>query len=294
MKRTIGIIELFITAVIWGAAFVAQSVGMDYLGPLSFNGIRYAIGAIVLIPVILIIRSQNTKSGRPNGDIKTSIKGGIFCGMALCTASLFQQYGILYTTVGKAGFVTALYIIIVPFIGVLLHQKIGAKAWIAAVVAIIGFYLMCMSGTLSLQLGDMLVLIGAFVWSIHIHTIDHFAGNADGVIMSSVQFAFSAIVCMIGASIFETITIDAIINCAIPLLYAGCMSCGIAYTLQIVGQKHVEPTLACMILSLESVVSALAGWILLGESMRTIELFGCVLVFAGIIIAQLPSKATEA
>ena len=295
MKRTIGIIELFITATIWGTAFVAQSVGMDYVGPITFNASRYAVGAIVLIPVIFLIdrlgkKNEETKDNHNKPDPRTTIVGGICCGFALATASLLQQFGLLYSTVGKAGFGTALYIIIVPFMAVLLQKRIPGRVWIAAIIAIVGFYLMCMSETMTINKGDLLVLIGAFVWSIHIHTVDHFAPNANGVMLSSIQFATSSIICLILALIFEKIVWADIVACVGPILYAGVMSCGIAYTLQIIGQQNVEPALACLIMSLESVVSAIAGWIILGEVMLPVEITGAVLVFAGVIIAQLPDK----
>lgn len=296
MKRTIGIIELFITATIWGTAFVAQSVGMDHVGPFIFNATRYGIGAIVLIPVIFLLNKINKKdvsTGEVNSswDLKSTIVGGFFCGVVMAIATLFQQFGILYTTVGKAGFGTALYIIIVPFMGVLLKKRITPNVWLAAVIAIIGFYLMCMSETMSVNKGDVLVLIGAFFWSVHIHTVDHYVARVNGVMMSSVQFAVSSVICWILGFIFERFTFDDIVLAGGPILYAGLMSCGIAYTLQIIGQKNVEPALACLIMSLESVVSAIAGWIILSEAMTAIEIFGAVMVFAGVIIAQLPSRS---
>ncbi|MCR4755908.1 MAG: DMT family transporter [Lachnospiraceae bacterium] len=297
------VLALFITAIIWGTAFVAQSAGMDYLGPFSFNAIRYGIGAIVLIPVILIIRGarlrQSNGMGNVTGvsaaaweegtDLRNTVIGGILVGLSLCVASLFQQFGIIYTTVGKAGFVTALYIVIVPFYGVILKRKIPGKAWIAAFIAMAGFYLMCMTGNVTLSLGDGLVLLGSFVWGIQIMLVDKYAPRSDAVMLSSIEFGVSSLICAILALIFERdiTTWNAIINCAGPILYAGVMSCGVAYTLQVVAQKKVAPTLACLIMSLEAVFSALAGWILLGQSMRGIEIAGCVLVFVGVIVAQI-------
>lgn len=279
------VLALFITAVIWGIAFVAQSAGMDYIGPFSFNAIRYGMGSIVLIPVIIVLR----KLRRPKDDsLQDTVKGGILCGLALCAASLFQQFGILYTTVGKAGFITALYIIIVPFYGVLLKRKIEKKAWLAAGIAIVGFYLMCMSESFSLSLGDGLVLISAFIWGVQIMLVDKYSKRADPVMLSSIEFGTSSLLCAVFAFIFERdITWKAVTDCAIPLLYAGVMSCGIAYTLQVVAQKRVRPTLACLIMSLEAVFSALAGWVLLGQSMTGMEILGCVLVFAGVVVAQI-------
>ncbi len=290
------VLALFITAIIWGVAFVAQSAGMDYLGPFSFNAIRYGLGSVVLIPVIAVFRGIRRKNSGSEGSVwesgtslKNTVKGGILCGIALCAASLFQQFGILYTTVGKAGFVTALYIVIVPFYGVLLRKKIPWRAWLAAGIAIVGFYLMCMSGSVSISPGDGLVLISAFIWGVQIMLVDRYAPGSDAIMLSSIEFGVSSLICAVFALIFErsTTTWAAVTDCAVPLLYAGLMSCGIAYTLQVVAQKKVRPTLACLIMSLEAVFSALAGWIILGQAMRPIEIAGCVLVFVGVVIAQL-------
>lgn len=295
MKRTVGIVELLITAIIWGTAFVAQSMGNELVGPFTFNGSRYVVGALVLIPIIFLFRNSEENIDKKNefGQeeiVKNTILGGIFCGIALTLGSSLQQVGLLYTTVGKAGFGTSLYIILVPFVGVLLGKKIPGRIWIAAVIAIIGFYLMCMSESLSINKGDLLVLIGAIAWSIHIHTVDYFAPKANCVMMSSIQFGVSAIICFTIAVFTENISLASIVSCAFPILYAGIMSCGVAYTLQIIGQTKVEPALACLIMSLESVVSALAGWVILGQSMIAIEIFGAMLVFIGVIIAQLPDR----
>ena len=287
------VLMLFATALIWGVAFVAQSVGMDYLGPFSFNAIRFFIGTISLIPLILIMYKTGKVQPLTADRKKNTIVGGICCGIVLCVASLFQQFGVMYTTVGKAGFITALYIIIVPFMSVILRQRIGRKAWIAAIIAVIGFYLMCMSGDMTLSLGDGLTLIGAVFWSVHILVIDYFAPKGDCIIISAIQFLCSGCICTIGTILFEDLTLSAVLDCTVPLLYAGIMSCGVAYTLQIVGQKGVKPSLACLILSLESVFSALAGWVILGEKMAAIEIFGCILVFAGVVLAQLPDKSKE-
>lgn len=297
------VLALFITAIIWGTAFVAQSAGMDYLGPFSFNAVRYGIGSVVLIPVIIILRALRKKqaaaasdmtemsdTGWEQGtDLKNTVTGGILVGLALCVASLFQQFGIIYTTVGKAGFVTALYIVIVPFYGVLLGRNIAKKAWIAAFIALVGFYLMCMTGRVTLSLGDGLVLIGSFIWGVQIMLVDKYAPKSDAVMLSSIEFGTSSLICAVLALVFErkATTWTAICDCAGPILYAGVMSCGVAYTLQVVAQKKVKPTLACLIMSLEAVFSALAGWVILGQAMTAIELTGCALVFFAVVIAQI-------
>lgn len=281
---------LFLAAFIWGVAFVAQSVGMDYMGPLSFNGARFLMGSVVLMPLVYYRRRQNRKAGKPSGDIKVSIIGGICCGLALCMASIFQQYGILHTTVGKAGFITTLYIVLVPVFGIFLRKKVPGKVWIGAGIAAVGMYLLCMSEKLSLGKGDALVFICAIIFTIHILVIDYFSPKADGVEISCIQFLTAGVIAGIGALLFEQPQMSHFISGIIPLAYAGIMSCGVAYTLQVVGQKNVEPTIASLILSLESVVSMLAGWVILEQALSTRELLGCALVFTAVILVQLPDK----
>lgn len=281
---------LFGAAVIWGVAFVAQSVGMDYMGPLTFNGTRFLIGGVVLLPLIWY-RGKNKSTEETSGGKKELLTGGICCGLFLCLASLLQQYGILYTTVGKAGFLTTLYIIIVPICGFFLHKKIGAKIWIGAVIAVAGMYLLCMSGGFTVSRGDGLVLLCAVAFSGHILVVDHFSPKVDSVKLSCIQFLTSGIVCTLLAFVFETPSLSALLAGWMPVLYAGVLSCGVAYTLQVVGQKNVEPTIASLLLSMESVVSVLAGWLLLNQKLSARELAGCALVFAAVILVQLPDKS---
>lgn len=281
---------LFLAAFIWGVAFVAQSVGMDYMGPLSFNGARFLMGSVVLLPLVIYRRQKNRKEGIPAPDTKITIKGGICCGLALCAAALLQQYGIMYTTVGKAGFITTLYIIMVPIFGIFLKKRVPGKVWIGAVIAAFGMYLLCMSERLALSKGDGLVFICAIIFSVHILVIDYFSPKADGVEISCIQFLTAGVIASIGALLFENPQLGQFIAGIIPLAYAGILSSGVAYTLQVVGQKNVEPTVASLILSLESVVSMLAGWVILHQALTGRELFGCVLVFAAVILVQLPDK----
>lgn len=281
---------LFLAAFIWGVAFVAQSVGMDYMGPLSFNGARFLMGSVVLLPLVIYRRQKNRKEGIPAPDTKITIKGGICCGLALCAAALLQQYGIMYTTVGKAGFITTLYIIMVPIFGIFLKKRVSGKVWIGAVIAAFGMYLLCMSERLALSKGDGLVFICAIIFSVHILVIDYFSPKADGVEISCIQFLTAGVIASIGALLFENPQLGQFIAGIIPLAYAGILSSGVAYTLQVVGQKNVEPTVASLILSLESVVSMLAGWVILHQALTGRELFGCVLVFAAVILVQLPDK----
>lgn len=284
---------LFLTAFIWGTAFVAQSVGMDHIGPFAFNAVRSYVGGIALIPVILFFNSRKTAEQRQTeqANRKTLILGGVCCGTALAVASLFQQVGIQYTTVGKAGFITALYIVIVPILGIFFHKRVGMKLWVSVVIAIVGLYLLCMTGSFALQLGDLLILICAFCFSGHILVIDYFSPKVDGVQMSCIQFFTAAVLSTVAMLFVEGMpTVQDVLLSWIPVLYCGVMSSGVAYTLQIIGQKGVNPTIASLVMSLESVIAVLAGWIILGESMSSREIMGCVLMFAAIILAQLPDK----
>lgn len=325
-------ILLFLTAGIWGIAFVAQSVGMDYVGAFTFNFTRCIIGGLVLIPCICFMdmlkrketernASEKKESGgnvserntseavsgvaqsRGNGgnaleknsadksqERRILLVGGICCGIALCVASNLQQFGIKYTTVGKAGFITAMYIVLVPILGIFLKKTIGIKVWISVALAVAGLYLLCITEGFSIGQGDFLVLLCAVVFAIHILVIDYFSPKVDGVKMSCIQFFVCGLLSGVGMLIWETPNLHAILQAWMPILYAGVMSCGVAYTLQIVGQKGMDPTVASLILSLESVVSVIAGWFLLGQNLSIRELSGCVLMFAAIILAQLPQK----
>lgn len=276
---------LLLTAFIWGAAFVAQSVGGEAVGCFTFNGVRSLIGALVLLPVIWLMDAKKKE------DQKTLITGGICCGVMLCIASNFQQFGISFTTVGKAGFITAMYILIVPILGLFMKKKPGLQVWLGVVLAMMGLYLLCMtSESFSLSKGDFLVLICAGFFSLHILIIDYFSPKVDGVRMSCIQFLVCGILSMVMAFIFETPEVSVILSGWLPILYAGVLSCGVAYTLQIVGQKNMDPTVASLILSLESVFSVLAGWLILNQTLSLRELSGCVLMFLAIILAQLPQK----
>lgn len=315
---------LLLTAVIWGVAFVAQSVGMDYVGGFTFNCVRSIIGGAVLIPCIFFLDRWKARDAKRRDAVtvpgessvagmitegkksaagaaaeekkaqnKTLLIGGIGCGVALCIASNLQQFGIKYTTVGKAGFITAMYIIIVPVIGIFLKKTTGLRIWISVLLAVGGLYLLCMTEGFSIAFGDLLVLLCAVMFSVHILIIDYFSPKVDGVRMSCIQFFVSGILSGVAMLIFEQPDLGAILQAWMPILYAGVMSCGVAYTLQIVGQKDMDPTIASLILSLESVVSVLAGWVILGQKLSSKELFGCVLMFAAIILAQLPDKKAE-
>ena len=291
---------LLLTAFIWGVAFVAQSVGGEAVGCFTFNGVRSLIGAAVLIPVIYFLDVQKKKELgekkflEQKGDKKRLLLGGICCGVMLCIASNFQQFGISFTTVGKAGFITAMYILIVPILGLFMKKRVGAKVWLGVVLATIGLYMLCMtSESFSLSKGDFLVLICAGFFSLHILIIDYFSPKVDGVRMSCIQFFVCGVISTAIAFVFENPSLSAILSGWLPILYAGVLSCGVAYTLQIVGQKNMDPTVASLILSLESVFSVLAGWVILHQTLSVRELFGCVLMFLAIILAQLPEKGNS-
>ena len=283
---------LILTAFIWGTAFVAQSVGMDYLGPFTFNGVRSLIGGVALIPCIWILQKLNDKSEpvTEERNRKDLLIGGISCGVLLFAASSLQQVGIQYTTAGKAGFITAFYIVFVPVLGIFLGKKTGWKVWTAVILALAGLYFLCITEKFTIGKGDIFLFACALVFSLHILVIDYFSPKVEGVKMSCIQFLVCGIISLPFMFLLETPRMGAIVDAAWPLLYAGVLSCGVAYTLQIIGQKNVNPAIASLILSLESCFSVLAGWVILGEKLSVRESIGCILMFAAIILAQLPDK----
>lgn len=285
---------LTLTALIWGVAFVAQSEGMNYVGGFTFNACRFIVGGVVLIPCIFFLRRVNgdqwaqlTRAEQAQRR-KTGIIGGICCGVFICLGSTLQQFGIAQTTVGKAGFITSLYIIIVPILGLFLRKKVGLNIWASVGIAAAGMYLLCITEGFAISRGDFLVFLCAIGFSLHILVIDYFSPKADGVVISCIQFFTAGIISSVFMFLFERPTWDAVAAAWAPVLYAGVMSCGVGYTLQVVAQKDVEPTIASLIMSLESVFSLLAGWVLLGQKMSPKELSGCVLVFGAIVLAQVP------
>lgn len=287
---------LMLTAFIWGVAFVAQSEGMNYVGGFTFNGCRFVIGGIVLIPCIFFLRKVNREQYRQLDrqeqarQLRTGVKGGMCCGVFLCLASSLQQFGIAQTTVGKAGFITSLYIIIVPILGLFLKKRVEFKIWISVVIAAFGMYLLCITEGFSISRGDFLVFLCAIGFSLHILVIDYFSPKADGVVISCAQFFTAGAISWVMTLLFEKPEWTAITAAWLPVLYAGVMSCGVAYTLQVVAQKDIDPTVATLIMSLESVFSLLAGWVLLEQRLSAKELAGCVLVFGAIILAQIPTE----
>lgn len=287
LKKLRGSLMLLTAAFIWGTAFVAQSNGMDYVAPFTYNAVRTLIGGIVLIPVVFIFGQKSRRKASENNN-KISFIGGIICGLVLFAASSFQQLGISLTSAGKAGFITALYVVIVPVISIIFGQKSNLKMWICAFTAIIGFYFLCIKEGFRLSKGDLYVLICAVFYSVHIIVIDHFnSKGAEPVKMSCVQFFTAGSIMMICMFIFESPALSAVWAAKYTILYAGVMSCGVAYTLQIIGQKYSESAAAALIMSLESVFAALAGWIILSEHMSMKEFAGCILVFAAVVFSQL-------
>lgn len=301
MKKLKSSMILLLTATIWGVAFVAQSAGMEHVGGFTFNCVRSLIGGIVLIPCIFILRKVKAGEQREllqgknvEGSFwernKTLIQGGTSCGIVLCIASNLQQQGIKYTTVGKAGFITALYIVLVPVLGLFLHKKVGRLIWVGLVLAVAGLYFLCINEQFTIGMGDLLVLLCAAVFAAHILVIDYFASMVDCVAMSCIQFFVCGLLSAVPMFLFEKVSLVNILAASGPILYAGVLSCGVAYTLQIIGQKNMNPTVASMILSLESVISVLAGLVILQQRLSERELLGCVLMFGAVILSQLPQK----
>ena len=289
---------LLLTATIWGVAFVAKSVGMEYIGHFTFNAIRCVLGGLVLIPVILVLKKKK-ETGAENQekeDKKTLWAGGIACGVILCIASNLQQFGIMEASVGKSGFFTALYIVMIPVIGIFIGKRPGIKLWFCVALAVVGMYLLCMKdGSFTIERADIMLLLCALAFSFHILVVDYFSPKVDGVKMSCIQFFVCGVLSAVGMLFTETPDISNIQAAWLPLLYAGLLSCGVGYTLQIVGQKGINPVIASLIMSLESVISALAGWVILGQVLSPKEILGCVLMFVAIIITQIPigNKKTD-
>ena len=304
MKNVKKTIMLLMIAIIWGYAFVAQSEGGELAGPYTFNGLRMFFGIIFLIPVSLIKDSIDKKKGnlKPDGDKKTLWKAGILCGVALFTATTVQQLGLtLGTESGKAGFLTAIYILIVPIFSIFLHKKPGFNIWIGVVLALIGLYMLCLSGGISLRFSDILIIICAFCFAIQILLVDHYSPHVDGIKLAIIEFLVTGTISLIPIAIFEIapVGLSAWLSNTfsselfIPFLFAGVFSCGIAYTLQIEAQRDYNPTIASLIMSLEAVFASIFGVIFLQQYMTRRELIGAGIMFIAIIIAQLPIGANK-
>lgn len=281
---------LLTASIIWGTAFVAQSEGMNYVEPFTYNALRTLLGGFVLIPIILAFKAAEKRKNalKTQYSMKSTAVGGICCGIFLFIASSFQQAGIAYTTAGKAGFITALYIVLVPLIGIFFRRKVPVRMWLFVAIAVIGFWLLCIKENFSISRGDVLVLICAVFFAGHIMVIDYFnSKNTDVMVMACIQFFTAGILMTAGMFLFEKPSAEGIISAKYTILYAGIMSSGAAYTLQMIGQRRTEPTVATLLMSLESVFAALSGWLILHERFSVKEFTGCILVFAAVILAQL-------
>jgi drug/metabolite transporter (DMT)-like permease len=296
-----GEIFLTITAIIWGTSFVVQKVSLDYIGPFTFVALRFILGGIFLFPVVMLLdrmKQKNTALSAEGMDstgkevflTKPTLFGGIACGFALFLAASFQQNGLVYTTSGKAGFITGLYIVLVPLLGLLLHKKVRGLIWAGVAFAIAGLYLLCIKEGFTIGKGDLIVLAGALFWAIHILIVDHFVPIADCFKMSVIQILVAGLLSSVPMLLLETPAITAILDGAWTILYTAIVVTGIAYTLQIVGQRNTDPAIASIIMSLESVFAVISGMLLLNEVMSIKEIIGCVLMFIAVIITQLPQK----
>lgn len=285
-------ILLLITAIIWGFAFVAQRLGMNHVGAFTFNGIRFSLGAISLMPLLVYQRKKAKEDNKKAfTGVKSGLVPGLILGCALFMGASLQQIGLVYTTAGKAAFITGLYIALVPILGVFLKQKLHISTWLGVSFAVVGLYFLSVTEGLSINKGDLLQFIGAFFWAFHILAIDHFTKKIDALLLSSIQFITCSILSLGVAIVFETITLSGIYEAGIPILYGGICSVGIAYTLQVVGQKHAKPSHAAIIMSMEAVFASIGGILILNESLSLRGYFGCSLMLAGMLLSQVGNFA---
>lgn len=296
-KKMLGNLLLTLTAMIWGTAFVGQRVGMESIEPFTFTAARMALAAVAVGSVAFILdgRKASPIPKKEQRKInKATLIGGLCCGIFLTAGSLFQQVGVVYTTAGKAGFITAMYMLLVPVINfVLFKKRNNLRVWLAVLVGVVGMYLLCVKEGLSLTKGDALVFICAFMFSGHILCCDYFAPRGKPIMISAIQFAVTSLISAVFAFIFEEPSWDKVQSAIIPILYCGLISGGVGYTLQIVAQKFTDPTIASLLMSLESVFAVIAGALLLGERMSVQELIGCAIMFAAIILVQIPERKTS-
>ena len=281
---------LLLAAVIWGFSVVSQRVGAQYIGPFAFNGIRFALGSLSLLPLICFLNKKKKtefQKGINVSELKKAFISSIFPGMALYLAASFQQIGLVTTTAGKTSFITGLYIVLVPFFGIFFKQRIGLNTWLGAGLAVVGLYFLTIVGSFSISKGDFLVLIGSFFWAAHILLIDYFSKKVDSLILSAIQFAICSLLSIVTALFIETITLSVIMLAIIPILYGGICSVGVGYTLQVIGQQHAQPSHAAIILSMEVVVGAIGGWLILSENLGVQGIFGGLLMFAGMLLSQI-------
>ncbi len=289
-----GNLLLLLTAFIWGVAFVAQKSGGDQMGALTFNGSRSLLAGVALGAILPVLdRLGLSQKPQTRQERRTLLVGGLLCGLALFAATNLQQIGLLYTTVGKGGFITALYIVLVPLLGMFFKKRTNLFNWLGVALAVAGLYLLCGRGEHGVNIGDLLLLLCALLFAVQILTVSHFSPKTDGVRLSCMQFLTVGILNLPLMFIFEEPSLTAMVDNIWAVLYAGLLSSGVAYTLQIVAQKDTEPTTASLLMSLESVFAVLAGWVLLGDVLLPLEWAGCGLMFAAIVLAQLPAPRKE-
>lgn len=296
MRKFRGAFLLTLTALIWGTAFVAQRMGLDHLGPFTFNGVRNLVAAVALLPVVLFSRRIRRPATQPAPEEKRRARrlllcGGVLCGAALGVASGLQQVGIGFTTVGKAGFLTALYIVVVPIFGLFLKRRVALPVWIGVAVAVCGTYLLSVNEDFSIGTGDLLVILCAVAFSVHILLVDHFSPLVNGIELSCIQFLTAGVLTLCVALPLERPALLDVLRSWGPILYTGLISSGVGYTLQVLGQRDTPPAVASLIMSLESVFAALSGWLILGQTMTGREALGCALVFTAVLLAQVPFGA---
>jgi len=291
-NRLRGSIRLLLATLIWGSAFIAQSVGMEHIGPFTFQAIRCALAVAFLVPVSFLLDLKTISPARSAAKWRNPKlwKSGIICGAALFVAASLQQVGLVYTDAGKAGFITAMYIVLVPILGLFLKQKPPKTAIFSVGLAVVGLYLLSCLGVTQVNIGDVMILGCAMAFAVQITCIDRLAGDLDGLRLNCVQALMVTLFSLPFVIFTEEVVWQNILVCWLPLVFAGVLSMGVAYTLQILGQKDLEPTTASLIMSLESVIAALAGWLILKETMTPWELLGCGLVFAAVLISQIPDK----
>ena len=297
-KNLTGTLILLLTAFIWGSAFVAQSDGMNYVGPLTFLSTRFLLGGVVLIPVIVVqrfFRKTGSVSLADFGrEVKGSLLGGVFCGILLGIASALQQYGLIFTTVSKAGFITTLYVIFVPIFSIFAKKRLGLGLWVAVALATVGLYLLCINENLALSFGDTLVFICGIFYALQIMAVDKYVKKSEPVLLSSIQFLTVGLVSLLPALIIEKPDLVSLKDAMIPIAYAGILSSGVAYTLQVFAQKYADPTVAAITMSFESVFAVLSAAVLLNERLSAKECIGCIVMFCAIILAQIPNRFLSA
>ncbi len=277
---------LMLTAIIWGFSFTAQRAGMEFIGPFTFNGVRFLIGAFSILPLILLGNKNENKSKSSQLNIKYLVLYGAAGGVLLYLGSSLQQAGMVYTTAGKAGFITGMYVIIVPILGIFSRHKAGWQRWLGAVFSLAGLYFLSVKGIVKINKGDILVLFSALFWALHVIAISHFSPKVNSLKLAFTQYLFCGLLSLASAFIFEDVQKSTLFMAWIPILYGSLFSVGIAYTIQVYAQKKVHPAHAAIILSLEGVFAVIGGWLVLDESLGVKGLAGCALMLAGMVISQ--------